>query len=79
MGNWQLEVFRFGLYVFMPVLAFYGFHQVDLFKDDLLRFQRRLHTSETHKNEAMVRECVSQLQRSKEEEFKRQLEKFNAK
>jgi len=28
MGNWQLEVGKMALYIFLPVGAFYAFHQV---------------------------------------------------
>ena len=28
MGNWQLEVGKMALYIFLPVGAFYLFHQV---------------------------------------------------
>jgi hypothetical protein len=27
MGNWQLEVGKMVVYIFMPVAAFYGYHQ----------------------------------------------------
>ena len=30
MGNWQLEIFKFSLYVFAPVAAFYVYHQVNV-------------------------------------------------
>lgn len=28
MGNWQLEVFKMAIYIFMPVASFYVYHQV---------------------------------------------------
>ena len=28
MGNWQLEVAKMAIYIFVPVGAFYAFHQV---------------------------------------------------
>ena len=30
MGTWHLEAFKMALYIFMPVAAFYGYHQVRL-------------------------------------------------
>lgn len=28
MGNWQLEIGKFAMYVFAPVVAFYVYHKV---------------------------------------------------
>ena len=37
MGNWQLEIFKFSLYVFAPVASFYIYHKV--WKFDLGKLQ----------------------------------------
>jgi len=34
MGKWQLEVVRMTIYIFFPVAAFYGFHQVKIAMQD---------------------------------------------
>ena len=31
MGNWQLEVGKFAIYMMFPVASFYAYHQVEIF------------------------------------------------
>ncbi len=58
MGNWQLEVAKMALYVFVPVGAFYFYHQVDYFEEELARFARKSHTKYTLEQGKMIREAI---------------------
>lgn len=74
MGNWQLEVGKFALYVFIPVAAFYMYHQVDYFKDDLLRYERRTNTSQVQQNEALLKEYFDKLRDKRDDQLKQKLQ-----
>ena len=76
MGNWQLEVVKMGIYIFTPVAAFYYFHQVEYFKEDLIRYQRKARSLTSTKNDELMKECQEKLRENKEAQFKEQLAKY---
>ena len=43
MGNWQLEIGKFAMYVFAPVVAFYVYHKVksDIFSLEQFSAQKK--------------------------------------
>ncbi|GFW62240.1 uncharacterized protein TNCV_4421271 [Trichonephila clavipes] len=43
MGNWQLEVFKLGLYISFPVGIFYVFNQPQLFEEWVVKTRRQLY------------------------------------
>lgn len=46
MGNWQLEVFKLGLYVSFPVGMFYFYNQAEYFEDWVINMKRQLYPPE---------------------------------
>lgn len=80
MGNWQLEVFKMAIYIFMPVASFYVYHQVDFFEDKLRGLQRRVHSTESTENEKVIKEAIDKIQKSRfgnaEKSFQEQLKEL---
>jgi len=74
MGNWQLEVWKFSMYVFAPVVSFWVYHKVDFFKDDLIKFERKVQTPEILQNEQKIKDDLELLNRLKEISLKKRLE-----
>lgn len=76
MGNWQLEVAKMAVYVFMPVAAFYVYHQVDYFEDELTRFARRHHTRETVQANKTIKEAIELNRQHRENMYKEELKRL---
>jgi len=74
MGNWQLEVFKFGLYVFAPVASFIIYHKVDFFKNDLEEFERKRHNPKLLENDRQIREDKEYFMSLKEDSLRKELE-----
>jgi len=74
MGNWQLEIFKFSLYVFAPVASFYIYHKVDFFGQELERFERKVTTPELLKNEKQIQENMAVLNSLREENLRSKFE-----
>ena len=73
MGNWQLEVGKMAVYIFLPVGAFYLFHQVDYFRDELLRIERRSRTKSSFENEEKMERLMQKIREKREEDFRTNL------
>ena len=78
MGNWQLEVAKFGLYIFAPVASFYYFHKVENFEDKLEEYHRKQNSATSIQNEKMIKECQQKLRELREAKFKRELATFES-
>lgn len=74
MGNWQLEIGKFAMYVFAPVVAFYVYHKVDFFNEDLERFNRKINTPQSLANEKQMKEDLELLKRLRESSIRKKLE-----
>jgi len=79
MGNWQLEVFRMGVYIFFPVATFYAYHQVDWFEEKYKALQRKTRTKEIIANDKEMAEFAQAMIELKEKKFAKDLAKFQAK
>lgn len=79
MGTWHLEAFKMALYIFMPVVAFYGYHQVGFMEENLVKHQRRFTTLESVKTKKMVDEARKIAREVEEEELSRRLKEHEAK
>lgn len=74
MGNWQLEIFKFSLYVFAPVASFYIYHKVDFFNNELERLERKVTTPQLLKNEKQMQENLDILNSLREEGLRKKFE-----
>jgi len=74
MGRWQLEIWKFSLYVFAPVASFYIYHKVDFFNKDLERFERKVTTPALLQNEKQIKEDIEFLNSLREESLRRKFE-----
>jgi len=74
MGNWQLEVAKFALYLTVPVGAFAMYHQVDYFRDEVLRFERKVTTKESIANDAMLKEYMTELRKEQQAKLRLKLQ-----
>jgi len=74
MGNWQLEIGKFAMYVFAPVVAFYVYHKVDFFNEDLEQFNRKINTPQMLANEKQMKEDLELLKRLRESSIRKKLE-----
>lgn len=74
MGNWQLEVAKFGMYVFAPVMSFWVYHKIDFWKEDLERYERKIHTPAVLQNEKQIKEDLAFLEELKRKSLQRKLE-----
>jgi sigma54-dependent transcription regulator len=74
MGNWQLEIFKFSLYVFAPVASFYIYHKIDFFSKDLERYERKVTTPALVQNEKQIKEDLEFLNSLREESLRRKFE-----
>lgn len=66
MGNWQLEIYKFAMYVFAPVTAFYIYHKVDFFNEDLEKFNRKVNTPQMLANEKQMKEDLELMRQLRE-------------
>ena len=68
MGTWHLEVFRMTIYIFTPVVAFYGFHQLPFYKEDrMLDYQRKLVTLQSIEGRQMMEEAKAIAREAEQE------------
>jgi len=74
MGNWQLEIFKFSLYVFAPVASFYIYHKVDFFNNELETFQRKYNTPQLLKNEKQIQQDLEFLNSLREDDLRKKFE-----
>jgi len=74
MGRWQLEIWKFSLYVFAPVASFYIYHKVDFFSRDLERFERKVTTPALLENDKQIKEDLEFLNSLREESLRRKFE-----
>jgi len=74
MGRWQLEIWKFSLYVFAPVASFYIYHKVDFFNKDLERFERKVTTPALIQNEKQIKEDLEFINSLREESLRRKFE-----
>ena len=76
--KWQLEVFKFSLYIFAPVAAFYYFHRIENFEDKIEEYHRKHITAKSIKNEEMIKDCAKILRERRDQKFKVELESLRA-
>jgi len=74
MGNWQLEIFKFSLYVFAPVASFYIYHKIDFFNNELEKLERKVTTPTLLKNEKQMQENIEILNSLREEGLRKKFE-----
>jgi len=78
MGNWQLEVFKFSLYIFAPVLSFYHFHRIENFEEKIEEYHKAHVSEKSIKNEKIIKECQQRLREGRDKKFKAELETIRA-
>jgi len=80
MGNWQLEVGKFAIYMMFPVASFYAYHQVDWFEDSYKEIQKKVNTKESIQNQKEIQEFITTLKdhrtQERESKFQDKLEKL---
>jgi len=74
MGNWQLEIGKFAMYVFAPVVAFYVYHKVDFFTEDLEQFNRKINTPQMLANEKQMKEDLELMKQLRDSAIRKKLE-----
>jgi len=75
MGNWQLEVFKFALYITMPIGAFYAYNQTEWFRDYLYYYERKSQTPQMRANAEKLNEFREELKKVRDEQDRALLEK----
>lgn len=74
MGNWQLEAFKFSLYISAPVLAFWYFHQTENVRENLDKYYQANTDERTMKNHKMIIEAQQKMREIRDKRFEKELE-----
>ena len=77
MGGWRLEAFRFTIYIFAPVAAFYFYHQSDYIREVGLKRHRRLYTDKVLKNIELEAEFDREMEKLMKLKQEVNLEEYN--
>ncbi len=67
MGNWQLEVFKFALYVSFPVGLFYVFNQPKYFEDWVVKVRQELYPPSQEEHRRKFKEALQSYRRQETE------------
>ncbi|CAG0924897.1 unnamed protein product [Notodromas monacha] len=73
MGNWMLEVFRMGVYVSFPVVAFYCFNQPQFFEEWVIQTKQECFPPESKSHPPELKEAIAEFQRKHQEKLLKQL------
>jgi len=68
-----------GIYIFVPVIAFYGYHQLGFMEDRMLKHQRRMTTVEQIEVTRMADEARKIGREVEEEQLRRKLKDHESK
>jgi len=68
MGNWQLEVFKLGIYVSFPVAMFYCFNQAHLFEDWVVQMKRELYPPDSLTPRLEIEKVIKEMRAKQQEE-----------
>jgi len=74
MGNWQLEVFKLGLYVTFPVAMFYVFNQATIFEPWVVKMKRNMYPPESLTNQAEIRALIKEMREKQQTDLIKQIE-----
>jgi len=78
MGNWQLEAFKFSLYISAPVFAFWYFHQTENVQDNLDKYYQANTDERTMKNHKMITEAQQKMREIRDKRFEKELENMQS-
>lgn len=78
MGNWQLEAFKFSLYISAPVLAFWYFHQYENVRENLDKYYQATTDERTMKNHKMIIEAQQKMREIRDKRFEKELENMQS-
>lgn len=73
MGKWQLECFKFGLYIFSPVAAFYWINKFENFEEKIEQFHRAQTSADSIKYEQMIKEYQTKAREERDKRYKEEL------
>lgn len=78
MGNWQLEVFKMGMYVAFPVGLFYVFNNPDIYESMMMGKREQMFPPQDPKKVAYMKELTAAHEARAEKRWKAQQEQWEA-
>lgn len=69
MGNWQLEVFKMGLYIAFPVSMFYVFNHPPLYESLMMGAREAMYPPKDPKVEKQLMEQLEKMERKQEKKW----------
>ncbi|XP_035703268.1 protein PET100 homolog, mitochondrial-like [Folsomia candida] len=69
MGNWQLEVFKLGLFVSFPVGMFYFYNQAQYFEDWVIKMKRELYPPDDLTCRQELQDFIKEMRQKQQSEL----------
>ena len=77
MGGWHLEAFKFSLYIFAPVGAFWYYHQADTIESNYDKLYSNTITEQSIRDEKLIREAQQKMRELRDKRFQKELDELN--
>jgi len=77
MGGWHLEAFKFSLYIFAPVAAFWYYHQADTVEANYDKLYSNTITELQLKDEKLIKEAQQKMRELRDKRFQKELDELN--
>jgi len=78
MGGWQLEAFKFGTCIAMPVFCFWYYHRTENMQEYYDRYYQANVTEETIESDRKIRELQQRMRELRDKRFEKELENIDA-
>jgi len=77
MGGWHLEAFKFSLYIFAPVAAFWYYHQAGTIEYNYDKLYSNTVTEQSIRDEKLIKEAQQKMRELRDKRFQKELDELN--